>query len=114
MVPAVRVVLAPGSVRAGALPAGLAAALAVPINRDCGARSVGVGMGSRNVAGETFDRAIPAVNVGAGVLTRAHWRRLSAYSAPFAGIAIPNSFITICKSFQVSFFWRGSRSRKAG
>jgi hypothetical protein len=27
-----------------------------------------------------------------------------AYSAPFAGIAIPSSFITICKSFQVSFF----------
>ncbi len=36
------------------------------------------------------------------------------YSAPFAGIAIPNSFITICKSFQVSFFCRGSRSRNAG
>ena len=26
----------------------------------------------------------------------------------------PNSFITICRSFQASFFWRGSRSRKAG
>jgi hypothetical protein len=70
-------------------------------------------MGSGDVAGETLDCAIPAVNVGAGVLARACGEDFP-YSAPFAGIVIPNSFITICKSFQVSFFWRGSRSRNAG
>jgi hypothetical protein len=37
-----------------------------------------------------------------------------AQGSAFAGTAKPKSFITICKSFQVSFFWRGSRSRNAG
>ena len=36
------------------------------------------------------------------------------HSTPFAGMASPKSFITICKSFQVSFFCRGSRSKNAG
>jgi hypothetical protein len=29
-------------------------------------------------------------------------------------LSSPSSFITICRSFQVSFFWRGSRNRNAG
>ncbi len=86
-------------------PIRVAAAPAVPADRDCGAWSLGVGVGSRDAAGETFDRAVP--DLSSHEIAR-------AYSAPFAGIAIPNSFITICKSFQVSFFWRGSRSRNAG
>jgi hypothetical protein len=36
------------------------------------------------------------------------------YSTPLAGMGRPISFMTICRSFQVSFFWRGSRRRKAG
>jgi len=36
------------------------------------------------------------------------------YSAGLAGTCNPKSFITICKSFHVSFFCRGSRNKKAG
>src|SRR6266404_6098002 len=38
----------------------------------------------------------------------------SLYSAAFFGGSIPRYFITICRSFHVSPFWRGSRSRYAG
>src|ERR1700744_1942066 len=36
------------------------------------------------------------------------------YTAGGGGGFRPSSFITICKSFQASFFWRGSRRRNAG
>jgi len=35
-------------------------------------------------------------------------------SADFLGGSMPRNFITICRSFQASPFWRGSRSRNAG
>jgi hypothetical protein len=38
----------------------------------------------------------------------------SAYSAGFFGGSSPRCFMTICKSFQASLFWRGSRRRNAG
>ncbi len=36
------------------------------------------------------------------------------YSAAFFGGSMPRYFITSCKSFQASPFWRGSRRRNAG
>src|SRR5229473_6208346 len=41
-------------------------------------------------------------------------RDVPSYSGVFSGSGRPISFITICRSFHVSFFWRGSRRRKAG
>src|SRR5581483_1364270 len=38
----------------------------------------------------------------------------TTYSPDFAGMGRPRYFMTICKSFQVSFFCRGSRNRNAG
>jgi hypothetical protein len=60
-VPAVRIVLATGSARAGALSDRVAAALAVSNHRHRSAWSVGTGVGSGDVARETFDCAISAV-----------------------------------------------------
>ena len=88
----------------GALSVRVAAALTFPAGGNCGARSLGTGVGSCDVAGETHNCAVPAASVGAGVLARAGQAKNSNYSTPFAGVANPNSFITICKSFQVSFF----------
>src|SRR5581483_5144442 len=46
--------------------------------------------------------------------TQAFYGRVHAGSCTFAGGVRPKYFITICRSFQVSFFCRGSRSKKAG
>ncbi len=77
-------------------------------------------MGRGDVAGEITNRPIPAASVGKASQCRrgrprpCYLAKIPTYSTPFAGIASPNSPITICKSFQVSFFCRGSRKRNAG
>jgi hypothetical protein len=60
-------------------------------------------MGGGDVARKTSDSAVPAMRVRPSSFALAD-QKISSYSAPFAGIAIPSSFMTICKSFQVSFF----------
>lgn len=61
VVRAVRVLLAAGVARPGALSRGVAAALAVPHCWDCGAWSAGANLGAGHSAGEVVARAVPGV-----------------------------------------------------
>ena len=93
-----RGVLAASTDRACALSVGLVDAVAVSDRGNRGRRRAETGMGSRDASRTAIDGTVPVLG----------------HSTPLVGTGSPSSFITICKSFQVSFFWRGSRNKNAG